>query len=213
MAGQNCPFSQHPVSAPAGAREQDDHHAVLRGKVPTPQRKPVVTGVADVPRSLDPDIDRDGGRLPTPGMGEVLAHVKENSMATAVFPAGCFGKLPLYGDFVRHNASGRETLAFDQWLHQEMHHARTNFGHVWEQAFESAPTYNFVFVPEEAGRFLVGVLHPSHDKGKRRYPFMASLLVDRPRFKDAWTPVIPVLFSDFLARGRQKGLCHAPTMV
>ncbi|MGH7450302.1 MAG: TagF domain-containing protein, partial [bacterium] len=42
-------------------------------------------------------------------------------MSSANFPAGCFGKLPSYGDFIRHNAASREALDFDQWIQQGLH--------------------------------------------------------------------------------------------
>lgn len=119
-------------------------------------------------------------------------------MSDAAFPAVCFGKLPSFGDFVRHNASGRETLAMDDWLRQGMFHARTQLSGEWDRAFASAPAYSFMFSPESAGRIMVGHIRPSHDKSNRRYPFLISLLVDRPRFGVDRAFLIPVAFREFL---------------
>jgi len=116
----------------------------------------------------------------------------------AAFPAVCFGKLPSFGDFVRHNASGRETLAMDDWLRQGMFHARTQLSGEWDRAFTSGPAHAFVFAPESAGRFMVGHIRPSHDKSNRRYPFFISLLVDRARFGDDKAFLVPVVFREFL---------------
>lgn len=30
----------------------------------------------------------------------------------------CFGKLPLHGDFIRHNLTTRETASFEKWLQE-----------------------------------------------------------------------------------------------
>ena len=121
-------------------------------------------------------------------------------MSSALFPATCFGKLPGFADFVRFNAAGRETIAFDQWIQQGLFHTRTVLGTQWEVAFENAPGYQFVFLPENAGRLLVGILSPSQDRSNRKYPFLVSLLVDRPRFGDTNVQLAPFAFTDFFVR-------------
>jgi type VI secretion system ImpM family protein len=133
----------------------------------------------------------------------LLLKMRVNAMEAVLFPAACFGKLPLYADFVRFNASGRETLAFDQWLHQGLFHGRSQFGAQWESVFENAPEYRLVFLPENAGRFLVGLLRPSRDKSNRKYPFSVSVLVDRPRYADTDGPLAPALFMDFFSQASQ----------
>ena len=90
--------------------------------------------------------------------------------AAPYFPAMCFGKLPAFGDFVRHNAGGRDALAFDQWLQQGLYPARLQLGHAWESSFRAAPSYNFLFSPENSEGFLLGLLQPSHDRGEQTAP-------------------------------------------
>lgn len=126
--------------------------------------------------------------------------------AASCFPVFCFGKLPAFGDFVRHNAGGRDVLAFDQWLQQGLYHARTELRSDWEASYESAPTYQFLFFPENSESYLIGVLQPSHDRSERCYPFIVSLRVDR-RFPSRLLPLAPVLFASFLEGAMQ--LAHA----
>jgi type VI secretion system protein ImpM len=132
--------------------------------------------------------------------GNLLLKMRVNAMEALLFPAACFGKLPVFADFVRCNAAGRETIAFDQWLQQGLFHGRNYFGAQWDAIFEKAPTYHFVFLPENAGRFLVGILRPSRDKSDRKYPFQISVLVDRPRFGDVNAHMVPIVFADFFDR-------------
>ena len=114
------------------------------------------------------------------------------------FPAMCFGKLPAFGDFVRHNAGGRDPLAFDQWLQQGLYHARVHLGQAWEESFRRAPSYYFLFSPENSEGFLLGLLQPSRDRGERRFPFTVALRLDR-RYPTELLPLAPVVFDDFLA--------------
>lgn len=117
--------------------------------------------------------------------------------AASVFPALCFGKLPTFADFVRHNAGGRDVLAFDQWLQHGIYHARTELRAEWETSYSTAPAYQFVFFPENSESLLLGVLQPSHDRSERSYPFIVCLRIDR-RLSANRLPLIPMLFSSFL---------------
>jgi type VI secretion system ImpM family protein len=114
------------------------------------------------------------------------------------FPAMCFGKLPAFGDFVRHNAAGRDAIAFDQWLQQGLHHARVQLRSAWEGSFRNAPPYYFLFSPENSEGFLLGLLQPSHDRGERCFPFTVALRLDR-RYPRELLPLAPVVFESFLA--------------
>jgi type VI secretion system protein ImpM len=115
----------------------------------------------------------------------------------------CFGKLPSQADFVRVNAASQEALTMDQWLQQGLYYARTQLGNAWEQDFAHAPTYRFIFNPENASRFLAGVMQASQDKSQRRYPFLASLMLDRHWFREGDTHlVVPALSSSFEGAGQ-----------
>jgi type VI secretion system ImpM family protein len=122
-------------------------------------------------------------------------------MSTAYFPAGCFGKLPTFGDFVRHNAASREARALDQWIQEGIYSAKTRLNQAWDSAFKNAPAHHFLFYPESADRFLVGILQPSWDKSERKYPFLVFIQVDRPRFGNH-TALVPVVFASFFDQAR-----------
>src|SRR5512135_429236 len=109
----------------------------------------------------------------------------------------CLGKLPSQADFIRFNAASPEALAFDEWLHHGLYFARTQLGTGWEQAFANAPSYRFIFNPEQAGRFLAGVMQASQDRSQRRYPFLVSLILDRHWFRDGDAYLAPSAFSSF----------------
>jgi type VI secretion system ImpM family protein len=103
----------------------------------------------------------------------------------------------MHADFVRHNAGGREVLAFDQWLQQGIYHARTELRSEWESSYRQAPAYQFAFFPENSESLLLGVLHPSHDRSERHYPFIVCLQIDR-RLSANHLPLIPMLYASFL---------------
>ncbi len=118
-------------------------------------------------------------------------------MTVSGFSTLCFGKLPSQPDFVRFNAASREILAFDEWVRTGLYTARTRIGQGWEQAFTSSPRYRFIFYPENADRFLSGVIQASQDKSQRRYPFLVSMLLDRRCVPDNLVHLLPLAFSRF----------------
>jgi len=124
-------------------------------------------------------------------------------MTTSHFPAGCFGKLPQFGDFVKHNASSGEMLAFDQWLQQGMQFAQRHFNQSWDQAYQQAPAYHFLFYADRPARLLLGLLQPSCDKSMRKYPFWISLTVEKTKLSEAVVSALPAAFSTFFAQARQ----------
>jgi type VI secretion system ImpM family protein len=128
-------------------------------------------------------------------------------MSSANFPAGCFGKLPSYGDFIRHNAASREALDFDQWIQQGLYkvkerckrHKDLPADFLWDLAFQEASSHHFLFHPaESADRFLIGHMKPSHDQSKRRYPFLVFTQADR-RIADQ-VKLVPLAFARFFGQ-------------
>lgn len=115
------------------------------------------------------------------------------------FDLGCFGKLPIYPDFIRHNAGGTEIHQLDQWFQEGLQLAKTKLGSNWAEDFSRSGAWGFVFSPKGSGRFLVGSFKPSRDEGGRRYPFFLFLQVERSRFS---LPLYfaPLAFKGFLDR-------------
>jgi len=126
---------------------------------------------------------------------------------TQSFSAGCFGKLPHIGDFVRHNAASPEVQAFDQWLQQGLLHAPTQLREKWDEAYNNAPAYHFLFYGDNPERFLAGVFLFSRDKSERKYPFFVSLYVDRATLGEQLMPFTPAVLAPFFVQAHE--LIHA----
>jgi type VI secretion system ImpM family protein len=124
-------------------------------------------------------------------------------MTTSHFSAGGFGKLPQFGDFVKHNASSPEMQALDQWLQQGMQFAQRHFNQSWELAYQRAPAYHFLFYSNSAQRLLLGRLQPSFDKSMRKYPFLVWLTIEKSKLSERVIAALPAAFSVFFAHAQQ----------
>ncbi|HET6371579.1 MAG TPA: type VI secretion system-associated protein TagF [Nitrospiria bacterium] len=110
---------------------------------------------------------------------------------------GCFGKLPIYPDFIRFHAVGEEIRALDQWFQEGIHATQSRWGRSWETEFTKIDPWNFVFHPKGGEAFLIGAFVPSRDRSGRRYPFFAFLRVERRRF-DVPLRFLPLIYTPFL---------------
>lgn len=119
-------------------------------------------------------------------------------MIKEMLPTFCFGKLPAFNDFVRCNATSREAQTFDQWLQQGLLAAQGQAGPRWETIYAHAPVCAFLFYPENARQFLVGVFKTSRDKTERKFPFLVSLQVNMDVFDMRFRLFAPVIFQTFL---------------
>jgi type VI secretion system ImpM family protein len=99
-------------------------------------------------------------------------------------PIGFFGKLPQFGDFVRHQAGAPIVLALDEWLRE---------GAV--ALADAMPWARFLFHECGSWECLVGALRPSEDRTGRRFPFAAFA----QRECGPWHPLAPILFAGWLA--------------
>ncbi|HXX93866.1 MAG TPA: type VI secretion system-associated protein TagF [Planctomycetota bacterium] len=90
---------------------------------------------------------------------------------------GCYGKLPIHGDFIRHKVPGPELDLLDEWLQSGIVVSRQALGEAWDASFDASPPRSFLFQPK-TGQGLAGVVMASRDKPGRRYPFMVFTPVD-----------------------------------
>jgi type VI secretion system protein ImpM len=112
-------------------------------------------------------------------------------------PAGCYGKLPIFADFIRHNYRSTEVEQLDQWFQEGIYFARQSIGGQWEAGYDKGPSFRFIFRPSGSPKFLIGAGAPGSDKVGRRYPFTIFQLVDAAPFeRDA--ALLPVAFRSFL---------------
>lgn len=86
----------------------------------------------------------------------------------------CFGKLPLHGDFIRHQASP-ELLELDRWIQAGVGVARARPD--WATSWPATPPLRFLRHAPGA-RLLAGVMVPSRDSAGRDYPFTVACALD-----------------------------------
>jgi len=86
-------------------------------------------------------------------------------------PVGCFGKLPIFADFIRYQGASKEVEAFDLWVQEGIYWSRKRLGSAWESAFESMSPYAYFCSGANRDDALVGVFTPGVDAGGRRFPF------------------------------------------
>jgi type VI secretion system ImpM family protein len=119
--------------------------------------------------------------------------------------ASCFGKLPIYADFIRHNAGVPELESLDQWFQEGFTIARQTIGRGWDEEFAQSPPCRFLFVSPTTGRLTVGVLVPGVDRPGRKYPFLIFSLPEVSAFgREA--VFAPLIFSDFLQLAQDMAL-------
>jgi len=117
---------------------------------------------------------------------------------------GCYGKLPLHADFIRHRA-GPELRRLDTWLGEGLHMLQERMGDVWSEAFYGMPTLRFMRSFADSGRVVVGVICPSHGKAKREFPFLVyATLEDRALRKRP--SLVPLLCGDLLDRAQHLAI-------
>jgi len=89
--------------------------------------------------------------------------------------AGCFGKLPQRGDFVRRDLDGAFVDALDGWLQGAMPATRDRLGEDWLALYLTAPVWCYVLGSATAGGCAhAGILAPSADRVGRCYPLTVA---------------------------------------
>ena len=123
---------------------------------------------------------------------------KQNRPATQVVIhdlVGCCGKLPLHGDFIRHNLKIREAVALDSWIQDGVTLLNRRYEKKWMRVFQLSPNFRFAFVGAENDKTIAGVIAPSRDKIGRDYPFVLFRASDDPVLKTEQA-LVPLAFSN-----------------
>ena len=109
-------------------------------------------------------------------------------------PVSCFGKLPLYEDFLRVPGSDGAAREFDGWMDR-------GFGLRWDDLGGGAETVarptRMLYVAARTGAAVCAILADSHDRGGlRRFPFalyaelpVKAIDADSPAFISGLAPV------------------------
>ena len=108
----------------------------------------------------------------------------------------CFGKLPLHGDFIRHNLTSRETAAFEKWLQEGVGTITRKHPKGWPVVFRQFPRYHFVLSGGEQESNLLGTLTASQDKSGRVYPFATLTSAIAPLLHDH-RATLPLVYGDY----------------
>jgi len=114
--------------------------------------------------------------------------------------AGCFGKVPIHGDFIRHNV-GPEVDRFDEWLQAGIVSSRTALGASWDASFDAMPPQRFLY--QAGARVVAGVIASSIDKPGRRYPFLVFTILD-PKTLNGDLTALPAILTSFMARAEAE---------
>jgi len=109
---------------------------------------------------------------------------------------GCFGKMPVHADFIKHNVSTREAVALDNWIQEGFMLMSRKHGEAWKEKLAAAPSFNFVWIGNNEERILAGALRPGTDRSGRCYPFCAFTAMDRPALKEMQA-VVPLARGEF----------------
>lgn len=117
---------------------------------------------------------------------------------------GCFGKLPIHADFIRHNVRLRETAALDAWIQEGTSSLARAGGGAWPESCRGFAGCRFVFTGGEQERTVAGTLTASRDRGGRAYPFIIFAALDDPLFRQM-PAVVPLYYDDFFARAGEIG--------
>lgn len=109
-----------------------------------------------------------------------------------------YGKLPVHGDFIRHNASGPAVRALDDWLQRGLYLAKTQLGSAFDASYDDGPVYRFLFAPREADAPLIGVMRPSRDRSRRTFPFVIACETESGHLDSRHIVQTPIRFKAFL---------------
>jgi type VI secretion system ImpM family protein len=115
-------------------------------------------------------------------------------MANRYLPVGCFGKLPIWPEYMEAGTSYPTARALKQWLHGGREHAGLEDpeGGRTDTAVR-AHVRMLVGLPGST-ELLVGVLRPSGDQGGRSFPFSVFSFIPRKLYGKRY-PLLPLALS------------------
>jgi type VI secretion system protein ImpM len=111
----------------------------------------------------------------------------------------CCGKLPIHPEFIRHNLSRRETLAFERWLQEGVADITRSHPKGWPPVYRFFPVHHFVLSGSEQEATLIGSLVSSQDQSGRVYPFSVFTTVADPLFQIN-RATLPLVHGDFFCK-------------
>ena len=90
---------------------------------------------------------------------------------SAVLPAGLYGKLPAYGDFIFRNLNPAFITTWDEWLQHFISASQEQIGEDWLNIYLTSPIWRFVLSPGVIDNNMwAGLMMPSVDRVGRYFP-------------------------------------------
>ncbi|MEJ2452852.1 MAG: type VI secretion system-associated protein TagF [Candidatus Thiodiazotropha sp.] len=110
---------------------------------------------------------------------------------------GCFGKLPIYDEFIRYNVTGRAVLDLDEWIQQGFAQHNRVMQTRAEKAELQRYTYNFAFTgSDDQHGTVIGSMMGSEDKCGRQYPFLLFKLLPNQN-SESLSSTLPCAYKAF----------------
>ncbi|PKL96496.1 MAG: type VI secretion system-associated protein TagF [Gammaproteobacteria bacterium HGW-Gammaproteobacteria-8] len=126
--------------------------------------------------------------------------------------SGCYGKIPVLGDFVHRGLNRRQIEVWDEWLQGSMSASRQALGPRWLDYYLEAPIWYFAAGPGNLDQQTwIGVLIPSVDRVGRYFPFSivrefsTGTPLDAMRKARQWYAAAEALALDCLDEGFEPG--------
>ena len=115
-------------------------------------------------------------------------------MANRYLPVGCFGKLPIWPEYMEAGTSYPAARALKQWLHGGREHAGMEDPEGGRADTEVRAHLRLLIGVPGSTELLVGVLRPSGDQGGRSFPFSVFSLIPRKLYGKHY-PLLPLALS------------------
>lgn len=110
---------------------------------------------------------------------------------------GCFGRLPMEEDYIRHNVSAPEIVRLERALEAGLALWAARPGVQWKDVVDRLDATHFVRYGE-VGSLVVGAISAGADRGGRRFPFV-SFCRTAPGARAIPTALVPYTCREFLA--------------
>ena len=194
---QTEPVQEQPVQvaveAPASAPEPVLKPVARPGPAPEPVLKPISRPATPIPPSTP--VEKAGS---DEGSDIHIAPRSEGLLKHSRYIHACYGKLPIFGDFIRDKNNLPEIKSMDIWFQEGILAAR-QANRNWDAEFTSGPTSRFLYASPDSRNLIAGVWIPSVDRAGRRYPFLIYTAAPLAEL-GGYPQLHPLFFSDFFHR-------------
>ena len=176
--------------------------------IPEPVLKPVSQPIPEP--VLKPSYVPPAQNTPSPttetapseeGQDIHIAPRSEGLRKPARYTHGCYGKLPIFGDFIRDKNNLSEITSMDLWFQEGILAAR-QANRNWDSEFTSAPSSRFLYASPDSRNLIAGVWIASVDRAGRRYPFLIYTIAPMAEL-GSHPQLYPLFFSDFFHRAQE----------